>query len=340
MKKMMFFCTVLMLVFGLFATAHADVISYAVSWDNIYNGLFTFYNGTTGAEVFPTIEPPAYTTYSSATINGSGNVQSLGPVLTPIPLGPVMVALGTPSPANSGDMTQIGVQPTTYSVGQAEIVSAQNYPTNTTGIQAVNKAESNVIAPPSTQAAAQGNNLSTTAVTFTLVLDDPGGTILQFEGKAAPYMDALITTTGGSTVALGSVANASLSASLSIYDQNNLIVFQWAPNGLPGGVFGGTEILDPFSLNTALSVINIEDENIYDPTGLGGAVIGDFDPAALNNLFRVVTGELGPGRYTVTLSMTENTSVTANEQVPEPGTILLVGAGLLSLVGISRRKKM
>ena len=82
-----------MVVFGLFATAHADVIAYGVAWDNIYNGLFTFYNGDTGAAVYPVIELPSYTEKASATINGSGPSTQIGPTNSIPPLSPVMVSL-------------------------------------------------------------------------------------------------------------------------------------------------------------------------------------------------------------------------------------------------------
>ena len=63
---------------------------------------------------------------------------------------------------------------------------------------------------------------------------------------------------------------------------------------------------------------------------MGATVVGDLDPEVMvANYFEAETFPLGPGRYTVTIAMTENTDVAANEQVPEPGTILLVGAGLL-----------
>lgn len=333
MKKIMFFCAVLTLVFGLFATAHANVTSYAVSWDNIYNGFFTFTSSPIGAIT------PSDTTEASASINGVGSVSQIGPVSTAPPIGPVQVALGTPTPSSFGNMTQLGIRPTNYSVGQAEIVSNQNFPTNTVGIQAVNKAESNVVAPPTTTAGAEGHNFSTTAVTFNVTL--PVGTVITFKANAAPYMDVNVSTSGGSIVGLPTtVAQAALSAVLTI-SLGNQEVFRWAPDGSAGGITGGSEDLDPFTLNNTISQKTGAGDTPYDPTTLGGAIVGAFNPTPVvpvANLFQAHTNSLAAGEYTVTLQMTESTAVTA-ATVPEPGTLLLVGAGLLSLVAISRRKR-
>ncbi len=81
-----------------------------------------------------------------------------------------------------------------------------------------------------------------------------------------------------------------------------------------------------------------EGQEIYDPTQLGSAVVGDLDPAVLvNNYFEVITDLLAAGRYTVTLTMNEETEVVA--EAAEPGTLLLLGAGLLGLAVVSRRKR-
>ncbi len=78
MKKMLLLFMVSILVLGLAAIARADVISYAVSWNNIYDALFTFYNAD-GDQIYPTITLPAYTEKASATINGAGSTVRLGP---------------------------------------------------------------------------------------------------------------------------------------------------------------------------------------------------------------------------------------------------------------------
>ncbi len=81
-------------------------------------------------------------------------------------------------------------------------------PTNSIRIQAVNKAESNVTAPPTTTAGAVGSNRSVTAVTFEVDLTAPGS--IQFGGYAAPYIEAIITAIGGYQVGGLSVATGVL----------------------------------------------------------------------------------------------------------------------------------
>jgi hypothetical protein len=324
MMKKIFFAMALVLVTVLAAgTAHAVPTAYAISYDFLFDGFVNIVGGT-GV-------PGTDTSKAEATLNGSGfSVSTTGISGT----APAIVSLGTPTQV-AGDFTGIGIQPTNYSVGSAQVVSNQNTllpPPGDPGdtyIIALNKAESNVV---SGTGAAGGNNSSPSLVTMTVELPE-GGTI-EFSGNAAPYLAVFLSADAAPLVSL---ATANLEATIEIKDDaTGQTVFQWAPDGALGGITGGTELSDPESLQKTLSQL-IPGSAIYDPFGIGLAGVGDFNVANFG-FYNAITDPLAPGVYTLTLAMEEATSVIV-EGVPEPGTFLLVGLGLLGLGAISRRRR-
>jgi hypothetical protein len=160
-----------------------------------------------------------------------------------------------------------------------------------------------------------GSNVgSGSRLSFALANDD----VLDFRFDAQPFLRAMLEDQDV-------MSFAGVAWSVTVRDASNNLVFGWAPNGVTGGVFGGTEISDPFSVNTSVSVLAPGDV-VYDP-GAGS--------------FRAVTGVLSAGQ-TYTLAINEESSANAllvvdAQPVVEPATAALLGLGLLGLAGGRRR---
>ena len=82
-------------------------------------------------------------------------------------------------------------------------------------------------------------------VSTTFVVGAPGTTI-NFRFDADPYLKSYLSANALS----GSQAEGSLSLNFNIIDSNGKQVFNWVPDGVAGGLIGGTENADAFSLNT------------------------------------------------------------------------------------------
>ncbi len=93
--------------------------------------------------------------------------------------------------------------------------------------------------------------------------------------------------------------------------------FLWTPDGQTGGITGGTESADAFSLNQGISGTDL------------------FSASSANMGFHAVTNGLGEGSYTMNITMTQTANVSA---VPVPAAVWLLGSGLLGLVAVARRR--
>ena len=120
----------------------------------------------------------------------------------------------------------------------------------------------------------------------------------------------------------GSSAQAASALSFNIDNLGNgANVFQWAPNGQANGITGGTENFDGTNLNTSISSLFPGTTNFRDLAG-SQHFQADFT--------------LDPGLYT--LSINHVTKVDATQVIPEPGSLALLGLGLIGLAATRRRK--
>lgn len=135
------------------------------------------------------------------------------------------------------------------------------------------------------------------------------GTQLHFDFDAALIMQTLMGTGD-----LGAAASTSMQITIN---GPSGYQFLWTPNGAAGGIVGGTEYSDPFSLNWGVSGTD------------------SFSAASGASSFHAMTSGLGLGSYTMNITMTQTANVSA---VPVPAAAWLLGSGLLGLVGVARRK--
>lgn len=126
-------------------------------------------------------------------------------------------------------------------------------------------------------------------------------------------------------LAFGSSAAATSKLTFSLVDASGIEVFFWAPDGTVNAIRGGTEIADGGNLNTSR-------------TALAPGVDFSVDLAGLQ-FFSANTNVFGAGRYQFVISQVVGADGTQIQRVPEPGTMLMAGVGLLGVVLSRRRAK-
>lgn len=120
---------------------------------------------------------------------------------------------------------------------------------------------------------------------------------------------------------IGSSAAATSKLTFSLFDLGTgANLFSWAPNGAAGGIIGGTELLDGANLNDSITAL------------IPGANFSRDLPGSQSFLAETT---LGAGNYQFIVSHVVGADGT--QVIPEPGTMLLAGVGLLG-VALSRRR--
>lgn len=330
---------------GLAGQAQAVPQSYALSYDNLYNGQVVFLL-TGGATVSVGIPTP--TSSSTAQLNGSGPSQGGSGVSdAPVSVCPGGVGCGPggslpgAAPVNNAfvDYGQAASAGFNYGWGDAHIVSEQNVApckpqpssTGATCFHAVNEGEASVTA--GNQAVGQGNNGSGTELSLVFTVG-VGTATIDIQINADPYLQAFLDST---SLGAPDQARATLTANASITNLTSGVqVFSWAPNGTGTGANGGTIVTDPFSLNVSRLVNAAGGGNsIYNPCNFLVPPTGQGTPACgVGNQFEVFAS-LAPGTYELDLTAQELTNV---NRVPEPTSIALLGLGMAAL-GLMRRRK-
>lgn len=307
----------------LMASGGANAGVYGYSYDNIFGLTVT---NPTGAVA---VTSSAYTTNNSAR-------------LWPVPPPPLTTsgALNAPQAAAGSvtkaedNFTQQGPGPQgsallSYARADTQFVSTQfpPLPANSASTQAVNVAEAHLASPG--VAHAEGRNSAT--VNFTVA--SPAATLL-FRFVADPYMEAFIFSGGpGTAFVIG------LETTFRISNDTGT-VFDWAPDGFVDqtSILGGTEEGDPASLNISAAVSSTNTVSLlYNPTDCL-APNGTGTGTSCGALFSALTDPLPAGNYTLEFNAAETVDLVKAAEVPEPGTLALLGLGLAGMCYTSRRK--
>lgn len=168
--------------------------------------------------------------------------------------------------------------------------------------------------------------------TFTIPVLAGGGIPVELRFDAEYFIRAGLGQTNIS-------ANATSTFNVTVTDSAGNIVLLWRPNGVTGVLVGDcvgagtcTEYSDAFSLNNSLSINNqLKDDTKNDI----GSTIPYTGTGAKTGVFEAEVFLPGGDAYTIDIVG----RVTSSTRVPEPGTIALLGLGLLGLGAVASKKR-
>lgn len=278
------------LAMGITAPGSVFAVSYAVS----ANEITSFNMWVTGGS----ISPFSFTFSNDSAALGAVGDSNVNAMDAP------GACVGSACSGWENQFTSHSSVTTDFSYGDAQISSL---PTLSGGLGAASAiGESHTTA--NTGYASGGN----TMIASFSVTSANAGVQLHFDFDSTLFMQSIMGV-GDAGIAANSFMQITINGS-SGYQ------FLWTPNGAAGGIVGGTEHSDPFSLNQGI-------------TGTDSVSATTLTPGFLG--FHAVTNGLAAGNYTLNISMTQTANVSA---VPVPAAAWLLGAGLLGLVGVARRK--
>jgi hypothetical protein len=292
---------------SLTAAGTAQAETFASSILNISNFRLLHANGT----AFSTADFATLTgtndAHATAGLNGMfANSADSRSILNPVPPNVAQQCLGACPPVPPDTYTPIaGLPPITNTYGHADqrLTGASIVINgNPAGANASTRAD----ASTAVNAVASGNSDVGTSTTFSFVLGAADSMTIAFDGD--PYTRALVTPGSGPT----SNANARLSWSINIVNiTTGVNVLSYAPNELNG-------------LSNVSATDGAPNDLIYAPGS-------DF--------FTATTPLLVVGQ-TYQITIQHNSLANALQQeLPEPGTLAVLAAGLLSMSLLSRRRQ-
>lgn len=220
-----------------------------------------------------------------------------------------------------GDFSFFGPGTDTYANSASQIGDAQLVTGNPTTASQISEAE----IQGSGYGTADTVVSSQTTFLFDFEVTESADLTLTFDA------DPFLAVSVDSLNLLAALAQASISTTFSLTNADGSVDVSWVPNGAAGGFSscdGATcnELADGEDLTRTLTL----------PPGNPQSL--SFSPTAAFSAFGIEILGLGAGSYS--LGLTATTFVRAEQAVPEPGVLALMGIGLLGLGMSARRRKL
>lgn len=263
----------------------AQASAYAVSVNKITNFGITF-------------SSPA--SFSSFTFAGDTSAINVTSVANGSATDPAAACINC---AYSNSFSDHGMGSASYAYGDTQILNS-----NVQGSAGAANAIGEAYLTAPTVGIGYGQGVNTLTAYFTL----GSASTMSFNFMSDPYLQAVLSSGGN-------WASADVAMTITI-KKGLATVFSWAPDGSTGGISGGLENADPFSLNMGLAQL------------VNGASLND----QINSYFSATTTTLTTGSYNLNISMTNTAQV---ETVPVPAAAWLLGSGLAGLLGMARRRQ-
>ncbi|MHB8956954.1 MAG: EDSAP-1 family PEP-CTERM protein [Pirellulaceae bacterium] len=166
-----------------------------------------------------------------------------------------------------------------------------------------------------TDAAIASSSVSATAE-FEVIVLEALDFVVDFDASLNMFSSLIPSPPASST-------SAAASWSLTVTNEDGLIVFQWNPNGeVDGVILGGTEVADGFDMTQSITTVTNSSTTVTE-------ALTDFR----------AFGSLDAGTYTFTVEHLTRADVQNLGVVPEPGSCIVWGLLALTAGAFYRRRR-